>query len=163
MRGSAIDYVAKLGDTIEKNEWKYSYSESLEDLLADPVAMIMPAKGVAFFLGNPPIIDIKVSEDYFQFFYPAIALKKGFCCSERLNTVLSNINSAGLYNKWLDEISFVAFLRKRLEMQHEEPQLQLTSQDLKLAFFTLCFGYALAFLAFLGEILTPKQFDIFSS
>ncbi|GFY74647.1 uncharacterized protein TNIN_402791 [Trichonephila inaurata madagascariensis] len=163
MRGSAIDYVAKLGDTIEKNEWKYSYSERLEDLLADPVAMIMPAKGVAFFLGNPPIIDIKVSEDYFQFFYPAIALKKGFCCSERLNTVLSNINSAGLYNKWLDEISFVAFLRKRLEMQHEEPQLQLTLQDLKLAFFTLCFGYALAFLAFLGEILTPKQFDIFSS
>ncbi|GFW77160.1 hypothetical protein TNCV_2725901 [Trichonephila clavipes] len=125
--------------------------------------MIMPAKCVAFFLGTPPIINIKVSEDYFQFFYSAIALKRGYCCSERLNTVLSNINSAGLYDKWLDEISFVAVLRKRLEMPHEEPQLQFTLQDLNLAFFTLCFGYALAFLAFLGEILTPKEFDIFSS
>ncbi|GFQ98784.1 lig_chan-Glu_bd domain-containing protein [Trichonephila clavata] len=163
MRASRIDYIVKLGDTIEKNDWTYSYSESFEDLLADPVAMIMPAKGVKFFLGTPPIINIKMSEDYFQIFYPAIALKKEFCCSERLNTVLSNINSAGLYDKWIDEISFVAFLRKRLGKKHEESQLQLTLQDLKLAFCTLCFVYSLAFLAFLGELLTPKQFDIFSS
>ncbi|GFY56223.1 hypothetical protein TNIN_175041 [Trichonephila inaurata madagascariensis] len=158
LRGRRIDYLEKLGDIIEVNEWKYSYSERFEDLLDDLVELIIPRRGINLLLGTPPYVRVKISDDYF-----GIALKKEFCCHEHLNQVMNDINSAGLYNKWIDEVFFADTIHKRMEVQHEEPQLQLTLQDLKLAFFTLGIGYILAFLAHLVEILTPKQFDIFYS
>ncbi|GFX19646.1 hypothetical protein TNCV_2075541 [Trichonephila clavipes] len=34
--GSGIDYMVKLGEAIEKSDWKYSFAESLANLLHDP-------------------------------------------------------------------------------------------------------------------------------
>ncbi|GFY61482.1 lig_chan-Glu_bd domain-containing protein [Trichonephila inaurata madagascariensis] len=154
--GSGIDYLVKLGEIVKKGDWKYSYAESLENLLDDTTAIIIPKSGLKILLGSPPYISVKLSDDY-----SGIALKKKFCCRKRLNDVLNGIINGGLYKKWLDEESFAETIRKILELQHENPQLQLTLEDLKLAFSVLCFGYALAFLAFLGEVLIPKSVDIF--
>ncbi|GFY61483.1 lig_chan-Glu_bd domain-containing protein [Trichonephila inaurata madagascariensis] len=159
--GSGIDHLVKLGETIQKNHWKFSYAERLEHLLDDTTAVIIPKFALELLLGSPPYIKVKKSGDYSGIWHSGIALKKGFCCRKRLNDVLNGIINGGLYEKWINDVSFAETIRKRLELKHEEPQLQLTLEDLKLAFSTLCFGYAMAFLAFLGEVLIPKSVDIF--
>ncbi|GFV60183.1 hypothetical protein TNCV_2610551 [Trichonephila clavipes] len=155
--GSRIDHLVKLGEIIKKGDWKYSYAEILENILNYTSAIIIPKSGLKIFLGSPPYISVKLPDDYSGIWHSGIALKKGFCGRERLNYVLYGIVGGGLCKKWLDEESFAATIRKRLEVKHEEPQWQLTLEDLKLAFSTLCFGYTLAFLAFLGEVLIPKN------
>ncbi|GFV38656.1 glutamate receptor ionotropic, delta-1 [Trichonephila clavipes] len=163
LRGSEIDYIAKLGEAIEKNDWKYSFAESFADLLDDPTAIIIPRNTVKLLLGSPPYVRVKQSDENFGIWNMGIALRKGFCCSERLNEVLNGIISGGLYEKWLGEQAFTSSLRKRLELQHEEPELQLNLQDLKLPFFVLFVGYAFAFGIFLLEVLLSKRLDIFYS
>ncbi|GFV60179.1 lig_chan-Glu_bd domain-containing protein [Trichonephila clavipes] len=154
--GSGIDYLVKLGEIIKKGDWKFSYAENLENVLDDTTAIIIPKSGLKLLLGSPPYISVKLSDDYSGIWHSGMALKKGFCCRKRLNDVLNGIINGGLYKKWIDEESFVETIRKRLEMQHEYPQLQLTLEDRKLAFSVLCFGYALAFLAFLADLCGPR-------
>ncbi|GFY40186.1 lig_chan-Glu_bd domain-containing protein [Trichonephila inaurata madagascariensis] len=160
---SGIDYLENLGEAIKKNDWFWSYLGVFEDLFEDRVAVIIARTGLRLRAGSPPFISLKESDDSFGIWHSGIALKKGFCCRERLNDVLYGIINGGLYEKWVNDYAFGETIRKRLDLQHEEPQLQLTLQDLKLAFFTLFIGYALALLAFLGEILIPKGFAIFYS
>ncbi|GFT33029.1 lig_chan-Glu_bd domain-containing protein [Trichonephila clavipes] len=161
--GSGIDHLVKLGEIIQMNHWKYSYEERFEHLLDDTTTVIIPKFALELLLGSPPYIKVKNSDDYSGIWHSGIALKKGFCCRKRLNDVLNGIMNGGLYEKWINDVSFAETIRKRLELKHEEPQLQLTLEDLKLAFSVLCFGYAFAFLAFLGEVLCPKSVDIFYS
>ncbi|GFY51871.1 lig_chan-Glu_bd domain-containing protein [Trichonephila inaurata madagascariensis] len=160
---SGIDYMVKLGEAIEKNDWKYSYTKNFADLFDDSVAVITARKSLQFFLGSPPYVKVKMSDEYFGVWNMGIALKKGFCCSERLNDVLHGIISGGLYEELLEMQVFAETLHKRLELQHEEPEFQLTLQDLKLPFSVLFVGYSFAFGAFLLEILSPKHLDIFRS
>ncbi|GFW48705.1 lig_chan-Glu_bd domain-containing protein [Trichonephila clavipes] len=143
LRGSGIDYMMKLGEAIENN-WKYSYAENIA-----PAAIIAPWKGLKLLLGSPPYVRVKMSDEYFGIWNAGIALKKGFCYSERLNDAIHDIIGEGLYEKWLDEHAFTSTLRKRLELHHEAPEFQFTLQDLKLPFFVLIVGYVFAFGAFL--------------
>ncbi|GFR23292.1 lig_chan-Glu_bd domain-containing protein [Trichonephila clavata] len=163
LHGSHIDYVAKLGEAIEKNDWKYSYSKDIADLFDDSVATITSRKSFQFFFGSPPYVRVKMSDEYFRIWNMGIALKKEFCCSEQLNDVLLSIISGGLYEEWFELQVFAGTLHKRLKLQHEEPEIQLTLQDLKLPFFVLFVGYAFAFGFFLLEVLSPKRLDIFYS
>ncbi|GFT96325.1 lig_chan-Glu_bd domain-containing protein [Nephila pilipes] len=160
---SVNEYMVKLGEIIEKNNWEYSYEEQFADLLDEPVAIIISKIVTKIYLGSPPYVRVKASEDYLGVWHVAINLRKGFCCRERLNDVLYGIVSGGLYDKWINDIAFRDKLHKRLEVKHEELKLQLTLKDLKMAFFVLFFGYGLAFLTFLAELLIPKYFDIFCS
>ncbi|GFS45404.1 glutamate receptor ionotropic, delta-2 [Nephila pilipes] len=160
---SGIDYLVKMGEMIQKNGWEYSFGGKSPELLENPVAIITSSLGLNLLLGSPPYITVKVSDDYFGIWNMAIAMKKGFCCRERFNEALYHIISVGLIEKWIDDLSFADTLHKRLKKNHEEPKLQLTLEDLKLSFFTLFFGYALALLAFLTELMSPKSFDIFHS
>ncbi|GFQ64350.1 lig_chan-Glu_bd domain-containing protein [Trichonephila clavata] len=163
LRGSGIDYMVKLGEAIEKNDWKYSFTDNIADLLDGSAAIIIPRISLKFLLGSPPYVRVKMSDENFGIWNAGIALKKGFCCSERLNDVLYGIINGGLYEKWTEEHAFAISLHKRSELQHEETELQLTLQDLKLPFFVLFIGYAFAFGVFLLEVLSPKRLDIFYS
>ncbi|GFU40541.1 hypothetical protein NPIL_535471, partial [Nephila pilipes] len=152
-----------LGEIIEKNNWEYSYGKQFTDVLEEPVAIIISKNVLRLFLGTPPYLKVKESDDYLGVWHIAINLRKGFCCRERLNDVLYGIVSGGLYEKWINDITFRDTLRKRLEVKHEDPESQLTLKDLKMAFFVLFFGHALALMAFLAELLIPKRFKIFFS
>ncbi|GFT90447.1 uncharacterized protein NPIL_342811 [Nephila pilipes] len=160
---SDIDYIVKLGEIIEKNNWEYSNSDQFADLLDNPVAIIIATNSLRLLLGTPPYVTVKASDDHLGTWNVGIVVSKGFCCKERLNNILRGIINGGLYEKWLDEVGFRDKLHKRLELKHKEPELQLTVMDLKMAFFALFIGYGLAFLAFLAELLIPKRFDIFFS
>ncbi|GFY53779.1 hypothetical protein TNIN_372171 [Trichonephila inaurata madagascariensis] len=106
-------------------------------------------------------MSVKLSDNYSGVCHSGIALKKEFSCRKRLNDVLNGIINGRLYKKWINDVSFAETIRKRLELKYEEPQLQSTLQDLKLAFFTLGFGYVVTFFTFLVEVLIPMRFDIF--
>ncbi|GFS43669.1 uncharacterized protein TNIN_220021 [Trichonephila inaurata madagascariensis] len=73
---SGIHYMVKLGDIIEVNGLKYSYSKRFSDLLDDPVAMIILRRGINLLLGTPRYVSVKISDDNFGIFYIGIALKK---------------------------------------------------------------------------------------
>ncbi|GFT36245.1 lig_chan-Glu_bd domain-containing protein [Nephila pilipes] len=124
----------------------------LRKLLDNPVAIITSNGVLKILLGSSPYITVKGFDDYFGIWNMGIAMKKGFCCRKRLNDVLYRIVSGGLFQKWTDDLSFADTLHKRLKKKHEEPKLQLTLEDLRLAFFTLFFRYALALLAFLAKL-----------
>ncbi|GFS38652.1 lig_chan-Glu_bd domain-containing protein [Nephila pilipes] len=157
------EYMVKLGEIIEKNNWKYSFAEQFTDLLDDPVAIIISKSTFRILVGSPPYVNVKVSDDYLGVWYTAINWRKGFCCRERVDEVIYGIVSGGLYEKWIEDNAFRDKLHKRLEMKHEEPELQLMLEDLKMAFYALFIGYALSFLAFIAELLIPRRFDIFYS
>ncbi|GFU06320.1 lig_chan-Glu_bd domain-containing protein [Nephila pilipes] len=161
LRESGIDYMVKLGEIIEKNNWEFSFSEQFADLLDDPVAIVIPRSSLRLLLGSPPYVTVKESEDFMGIWNVGLAVRKGFCCKERLNRVLYGMLSGGLYWKWVEEHAFRDKLHKRWEVKHEKPELQLTLKDLKMAFFALFIGYGLAFLSFLTELLIPKHLDIF--
>ncbi|GFS37626.1 lig_chan-Glu_bd domain-containing protein [Nephila pilipes] len=158
LRESKNEYMVKLGEIIEKNDWEFSLDERVQDLLDEPVALITTRGAMRLFFGSPPYINVRESDDNLGIWYAGIAVNKEFCCRELLNDVLHRINNGGFLNKWLNDNAFAGTLKNRLEVEYEEPELQLKLQDLKLAFFTLFSGYALAFLAFLAELLIPKRF-----
>ncbi|GFU53009.1 glutamate receptor ionotropic, kainate 3 [Trichonephila clavipes] len=163
LRESNIDYLVKLVEIIEKNDWKYPFGKSFVDLLDGPIALMMPREGMDIVLGKPPSINVKSSLDNMGIRHVGIGLKKGFCCKEQLNSVMYGILSGGLYKKWFREQTFISTLHDRLNAKQDEEKLQLTLEDLKLAFFTLSIGYFLAFLAFLAEMLILKRLHIFYS
>ncbi|GFS43331.1 lig_chan-Glu_bd domain-containing protein [Nephila pilipes] len=163
LRASTNEYMVKLGEIIEKNNWLYSYAEQFTDHLDDPVAVLIAKKVFKILVGSPPYVSVKVSDDYLGVWHTAINWRKGFCCRERVDEVLYRLVNSGLYEKWLDDSAFLGKLYKRLEVKHEEPEMQLTLEDLKMAFFALFIGLALSFLAFLAEQLIPRRFDIFYS
>ncbi|GFQ82086.1 hypothetical protein TNCT_499731 [Trichonephila clavata] len=127
-----------------------------------PIYIIVPRSGMNLLLGSPPFINVKPSLDNIGIWYVGIGMKKSFCCKERPNSVMYGIVSGGLYEKWFKDQAFISPLSDRLNVKHEVQKLQLTLEDLKLAFFTLSIGYFLAFLAFLSELLAPNYFDIFT-
>ncbi|GFR09677.1 uncharacterized protein TNCT_65191 [Trichonephila clavata] len=96
---SRIDYLVKLGEVIKKNDWYWSYSARIEDLLDDRIAMILPRSGLRLRVGFPPFFSLKEYDDSFGIWHSGIALKKGFCCRERLNNALYGIINGGLYEK----------------------------------------------------------------
>ncbi|GFV94305.1 uncharacterized protein TNCV_2267591 [Trichonephila clavipes] len=163
LRRSGIEYLENLGEVIEKNDWKFPFGKEFVNLLNEPSAVIMPRTGIDLLLGSPPYISIKTSLDNIGVWYVGIGLQKNFCCRERLNFMIYGINSGGLFEKWIRDQTYVRSLRDRLNVKHEIPEMQLTLTDLKLAFFVLSFGYVLAFLTLLAELLTPNRFDIFFS
>ncbi|GFS48478.1 uncharacterized protein NPIL_561541 [Nephila pilipes] len=163
MLDSVNEYMVKLGEIIVKNNWEYSYGEQFTDLLDEPIAIIITKIMLRLFLGTPPYVKVKESDDYLGVWHVAINLRKGFCCRERLNDVLYGIVSGGLYDKWTNDFAFRETLQKRLQVKHEEQESQLTLKDLKMAFFVLFVGHALALMAFFAELLIPKRFDIFYS
>ncbi|GFS89650.1 uncharacterized protein NPIL_315781 [Nephila pilipes] len=163
LRASTNEYMVKLGEIIEKNNWFYSYSEQFTDHLDEPVAIIIAKKVFDLLIGSPPFVSVKMSDDYLGVWHTAINWRKGFCCRKRVDDVLYGLVNGGLYEKWINDYAFRDKLHKRLEVKHEEPEMQLTLEDLKMAFYALFIGYALSFLAFFAEILIPKRLAIFYS
>ncbi|GFY63612.1 uncharacterized protein TNIN_113751 [Trichonephila inaurata madagascariensis] len=157
LRKSDIDYLVKLVEVIEKNDWEYPYGKGFMDFLEGPTALIVPRSGMEMLLGSPPFVNVKPSLDNIGIWHAGVGMKQNFCCKERLNSVMHGIVSGGLYEKWSRDQAFIATLHERLNVKHEEKKLQLTLEDLKLAFFTLATGYFLAFLAFFAELLSSKH------
>ncbi|GFY56775.1 uncharacterized protein TNIN_319141 [Trichonephila inaurata madagascariensis] len=167
LRESNLDYLVKMAEVIEKNNWEYPFGREFVSKLDGPVALLIPRIGMDVLLGTPPYLNVKSSLDNMGIRYVGIGLKKGFCCKERLNSVLYGILSGGLFEKWQRDHAFLTTLRDRMNVKYEEETMQLTLDDLKLAFFMLLIGYSLAFLQLQHTPYSPdlasSKFHLFAS
>ncbi|GFU09164.1 lig_chan-Glu_bd domain-containing protein [Nephila pilipes] len=96
-----------------------------------------------------------ISEDNTLAIPMGIALRKGFCCSSEVNTILSRIVSAGIYEKFLRDESFnywLSLTSDEREIIREKEDRSLSVQDLSEAFILLTAGLLISFLVFLTEI-----------
>ncbi|GFS91077.1 uncharacterized protein NPIL_424481, partial [Nephila pilipes] len=82
---SENEYMVKMGEVIEKNNWKYSYAEQFTDHLDDPVAIIIGKIAFKILVGSPPYVTVKASDDYLAVWHTGINWRKGFCCRKRVD------------------------------------------------------------------------------
>ncbi|XP_055936765.1 glutamate receptor ionotropic, delta-1-like [Argiope bruennichi] len=90
-----------LGKTVLDNNWFYLPSQGIETSTVEGNTAIINADfALKLLLGKLPPGSFLISEDSLISFKFGIALRKGFCCTERLNTVLSRVLAAGLIDKY---------------------------------------------------------------
>lgn len=80
--------------------------------------------------------------------------------TENFNTIIFQIYSSGLYYKWMDDTLYdmihIGILPKLLNLSNAQFQNSLTMNDLRSLCVMLLFGYVIATLVCVIEILIPK-------
>ncbi|XP_015918325.2 probable glutamate receptor [Parasteatoda tepidariorum] len=151
-----------LGEYIKKNDWFY---DSLDfDKIPEHVAI----------LGSPDLFRVSIgppekyfySKDTFGSFHYGVAIRKAFCCKERLNTIVLRILSGGLYNTFKEDFLFKLDLLTNLNMGHSQSTLSspLSLSNLNGVFIILGIGWGAGIIALMMEItycrwLRPKQYQ----
>ncbi|GBN18896.1 hypothetical protein AVEN_239585-1 [Araneus ventricosus] len=96
--------IRKIGLAVVRNNWfeVLDFGQEIEDNKA-----IFGSRLLFIILhGKPPFSRVAIAEDGFGIWSVGVMVKKNFCCLERLNTMILRINSAGLYQKFIDDESF---------------------------------------------------------
>ncbi|KAF8763758.1 Glutamate receptor U1 like protein [Argiope bruennichi] len=103
---SKVDYLHKIGNAIIKNKWYIDFNSVLNE--HDPKAvMIMARSALNFLFGSGDLKQLYRKSTDNLFVVPiGVALKKNFCCGSRINKIVSRIESAGLREKILKDVSF---------------------------------------------------------
>ncbi|GBO16937.1 hypothetical protein AVEN_110565-1 [Araneus ventricosus] len=101
----------------------------------------------------PPDLYV-LSEDVLISFKFGIALRKGFCCTKKLNTVFSRITAAVLFQEYQRDEWLKVHLAiiKQLTPQTSDVQ-KLNVNDLSSTFAILMTGNLISLLAFIGDKL----------
>ncbi|GBM91913.1 hypothetical protein AVEN_215763-1 [Araneus ventricosus] len=94
-----------------------------------------------------------ISDHSFEVVSVGIFLKKGFCCMNRLNTVLLRIASAGLYEKIIRDVAFKQEERISSSFNHTTGVMNLDLNALSGIFFVLLMGYFTSLVLLLLEIV----------
>ncbi|GBM79327.1 hypothetical protein AVEN_104867-1 [Araneus ventricosus] len=93
-----------------------------------------------------------ISDDSLDVASKGIYLKKGFCCMDRFNTVLLRIVSAGLYEKFINDVAFPQQVRISFSLTYPEAVTKLDLNALSGIFFILIMGYVSSILLLFLEI-----------
>lgn len=99
-----------------------------------------------------------VSDDGFFPDMHAVGLKKDFCCSDRLNTILNRIWCSGIYKKMLEDAAYKEMRKKGLHLlvDDNKSERQLSVKNFEGLFILLIIGYSFALIVFLLEMLLGK-------
>lgn len=99
-----------------------------------------------------------IPDDYFFCSIASIAVRKTFCCKEKLHMVFHRIAASGLYQKILMNVdfqeSFHLFTKEKFHSQFKKP---LTIADLSGAFLIIVVGNAFGFIVLIIEILFQQR------
>ncbi|GIY11697.1 lig_chan-Glu_bd domain-containing protein [Caerostris darwini] len=102
--------------------------------------------------GKPPFSSVSVAEDSFGIFSAGVMMRKGFCCTKRVDTLIMRINNGGLYQKILDDEAF----RQQLKLfSMKTPNMgarALGLEELSGIFFLLLISYVGSLLLLFAEI-----------
>lgn len=99
-----------------------------------------------------------LSEDYFFPVIVAIAIKKDFCCKEKLAVVIHRITEAGLYEKISRDYDFLTALQKIPDEDFaEDLRRHLSLHHFEGAFLILIIGHGVAFAALAFELFIRKK------
>lgn len=150
---SSVGYLQRLGHTIKQNKWKYDSSGEFGGLIDKSTALISSRNMIEMRLGNPRITNKVISEDSFGVWNVAVAVRKDFCCKQRLDSVMNGIVSGGLFNKWLADEVFLRNLGRHSRQVTKEEKLSLSVGDFKSIFMILILGNALGIIVFFFELV----------
>ncbi|GBM33157.1 hypothetical protein AVEN_180494-1 [Araneus ventricosus] len=94
-----------------------------------------------------------LSDDSLITYKLAVAMKKNFCYKRKLNTVISRINSAGLYKQFTKEEHFKYWLSASERKRDISKQINpLSLQDLSGAFGVILVGLLIGIIIFIYEV-----------
>ncbi|KAF8774781.1 Glutamate receptor like protein [Argiope bruennichi] len=96
--------IRKIGLAVIRNNWfeVLDFGQEIEDNKAIFGSRLL----FTILHGKPPFAKVSVAEDGFGIWSTGVMVKKNFCCMQRLDTMILRINSAGLYQKFIDDESF---------------------------------------------------------
>ncbi|GBN28256.1 hypothetical protein AVEN_154600-1 [Araneus ventricosus] len=144
-----------LGNKIMNDKWYYEADEFMDPkIVARQTAVVNIEFNMQLLLGKLPPNSYLLSEDALISFKMGFALRKGFCCGEILNSVLSRVMAAGLIHKYESDewwkIRIAA--SKKFPVKTSDVQ-QLRVKDLMGVFFILVVGHFLSLIVFFIEII----------
>ncbi|XP_015914837.2 glutamate receptor U1-like [Parasteatoda tepidariorum] len=145
---SSIPYMKGLGEYIKKNEWYYRSLSNTR--VPEHVAIIGSPIMFHAFIGSSE--KYFYSKDVFESFPMGVAIRKGFCCKERFNTILLRILSGGLYNKFIDTINYKMEVLRKFNTDHSQSVSVLKLSDLSGVFIILGIGWTTAIFTLVMEI-----------
>ncbi|KAG8176168.1 hypothetical protein JTE90_012958 [Oedothorax gibbosus] len=148
---SQMNYVNTIGEAIIKNNWFYDPTKGLPKHLDTKTAIIGSRMRMHIAYGIPPYSLKHMSQSSFGVSHVGIALKKGFCCTEALNSVLLRILSSGIYQKYVEHEVYHEIQRSSKENDELAQDFSLSLQELWGEFILLFCGYFTSFLVFLYE------------
>lgn len=101
-----------------------------------------------------------ISEDEFVPALRSVALRKNFCCRKQLDRVIGYVWASGIFEKMKQDHMFMESLRlvqrsPDILKKHQERPLSL--EDLGGAFILIIFGYILATVVFIVEVIIGKR------
>ncbi|KAG8179388.1 hypothetical protein JTE90_003644 [Oedothorax gibbosus] len=157
MIATETEHLQYLGNTIESNDWYYNTEGIGKHKTVDYFsAEITYADELRFFYSG---LDSQafISRDTFADVFIAIAMRKGFCCKKKLNKIISRFSTAGIYDKCVDDASFLYHLDylKTSKPQKDEKK-QLSFDGVKGSLVLLLLGHVASIIVLLGEIFVFK-------
>ncbi|GFY59482.1 uncharacterized protein TNIN_436151 [Trichonephila inaurata madagascariensis] len=154
---SEVDYMRTLGEIIQRNNWYFISSEVIDSKYINPqAASIGPKPMLQMNSGSEMTSSVYLSSDTLPSACLAIALRKNFPLKTKLNWVISQLNSAGIYNKVLKDESLKLWLTRINQTSETLSIKPLEVKDISGALILLVIGYVFTLIVFICEIIFDK-------
>ncbi|GIX84486.1 lig_chan-Glu_bd domain-containing protein [Caerostris darwini] len=157
LKDSNALYLKKLGKLIAENDWSYQSRElNSSEAIGRNLALIGPRLILQCRYGVPPFTTKFISDDSIVEMSTAIALKKNFCCRNKLDGVILRMVSGGLFQKLVNDKLFetrAQMLSSEFADSEEKP---LALEDVFGIFLFLIVSYVASFVLLIGEILHDR-------
>ncbi|GIY79683.1 uncharacterized protein CEXT_346181 [Caerostris extrusa] len=146
---SEIDYMKTLGKAVEQNNWYYAYDEVIGSNYINPYsAAIGPKSMLQINSGAEISASMHVSSDSLNSATLAIPMRKNFPLKKKLCKIISSLNSAGIYKKFLKDESLRVWLTRQNEASEIEAIKPLQISDISGPLILLLAGYVLSIVVF---------------
>ncbi|GIY64818.1 uncharacterized protein CEXT_143491 [Caerostris extrusa] len=168
---NTLDYLLKnnvkhlrlLGEKIVQHQWYFKdYPLTLSPEIDTDSALVNSKTLLHMVSGPEGWKHHFLSEDVLMPTKFGVPMTKGFCHKSKINTIVSRLNNAGLYKKFVNDETFKLWLvspdKRRIVTFKGH---SLSCRDLMGAFISLFIGLGLSFLVFLGEISFVKFRKVF--
>ncbi|GFU36874.1 uncharacterized protein NPIL_353751 [Nephila pilipes] len=153
---SGIDHLVRLGEIILQNRWFMEFSK----VHSDAYINLHSCQGINRNISKVLFADrddVYISKESMYVTPLAFAYSKQFCCVSKLNWILSNFASAGMYEKMLSLSAMKMSLKHPRKPRDSNVVLPLSLNDLFGAFIVFAGGLIISLIAFLGEILRHRK------
>ncbi|XP_035216727.1 glutamate receptor ionotropic, delta-1-like [Stegodyphus dumicola] len=144
--------IRKIAKIIEKNNWTAAGEVIKSPEIFDKYTAVMISEfEYKIYFGMEQKVTLYMMDEVLTSSNTGFALRKDFCCKERLNAVISSLTSGGFYYKLMSDQSYINWLKSAKKSQMNDNHQPMHEIITFLLVFAI--GNTLAFFVLLGEIL----------
>ncbi|GFU53886.1 glutamate receptor ionotropic, delta-1 [Nephila pilipes] len=149
------EYLKFLGESIENNQRFFYMSDiGIKKLNLRNTAILNVRFKLEMIIGLVGDVNsLRISKDVFASWKLALAVRKDFCCKNRLNKVISRMWNSGLFNKIKSDEWFHLLLSGSKSDEVEKIRQKININDIQSVLIALCVGYILSSFICIGEII----------